>query len=86
MDAINAMDHMGMAADDGLASAFGRFYKVTDLAKHLKVSPGTLYAAVAAGDLEAISVGGNRGALRVEHGAFADYLRRCRTRALAPVA
>jgi hypothetical protein len=48
MDAIDAMKPMAtVAADDGLASAFGRFYKVPDLARLLKVSPGTLYGDIA---------------------------------------
>lgn len=90
MDAMNATNPMtSVATDDGL-TAFGRFYKVSELAKHMKVAPGTLYAAIQAGELEAHSIGGSRGALRVEHTAFARYLDRCKTtktaKALAAVA
>lgn len=86
MDAITATNLVDTAAGDGLAATFGRFYKVTELAQLMKVAPGTLYAAISAGELEAISLGGSRGALRVEHSAFANYLDRCRTRVLASVA
>ncbi|MGW4802963.1 helix-turn-helix domain-containing protein [Kitasatospora sp. NPDC004272] len=82
MEANDSMEPMDPEADVGLTATFGKFYKVSDLADLMEVSASTLYAAIANGDLEAISVGASRGALRVGHASFVDYLKRRNTRAL----
>ncbi|RPE27319.1 helix-turn-helix domain-containing protein [Kitasatospora cineracea] len=82
MEANDSMEPMDQEADVGLTATFGKFYKVADLAVLMKVSPTTLYTAIEKGDLEAISIGGSRGALRVRHANFTDYLERHKTRAL----